>query len=154
MDLAKAVQIAALMVSPTVIVGIALHTPRLLRAAYGRVRERGADPALTPCNAPIEELAADLRRLLLRHDMLKRSPKEAVRVRRMVALEAAVSDCAADAARALGVACPERPTRGALPVPQLHRLLRALVDAGLVLPLDVDLMDVQRRDPGPGVATN
>lgn len=154
MDYVKAVQIAALMVSPTVIVGIALHTPRLFRAAYARVRERSADSALTPRNAPIEELAADLRRLLFRHDILKRSPSEAMRARRLVALEAAVADCAADAAKALGVAYPQRPTRGALPVPQLRRLLRALVDAGLVLPLDVDLVDVHRRDSGPGVATS
>lgn len=152
MDLAKAIQIAALMVSPTIIVGIGLHTPHLVRAAYRRLQDRGTDPSLTPNTAPIEELAADLRRLLLRHNILKRSPNEAMRVRRLVALEAAIADCATDAARALSVPHPYRPPRGSLPVPQLRQLLRALIAAGLVLPLEVDLVSAERHDPGPGVA--
>jgi hypothetical protein len=154
MDLVKAAQIVGVMLSPTLVIGAALHAPRAFRAVRARLVDRSTDPMLTPTNPPIEELAADLRRLLLRHEALKRSPKEAMRVRRLVALEAAISDCATDAARALGVPHLLRPARGALPIAQLRHLLRGLMDAGLVLPPDVDLVAADRRGPEPGVAHN
>lgn len=151
MDFFKTAQIVGLMVTPTVAVGLALYAPRLVRAVNVWLNERSVDSTLAPSNPPIEQLAADLRRLLLCHETLRRSPAEAMRVRRLVALEAAITDCAADAARALGVPHPERPARGALPTAQLRQLLQALMQAGLVLPPEVDLVAAQRRGPDPGV---
>lgn len=150
MDFVKAAQIVAVMVGPTVVIGMAIHAPRLFRAIQ-RLREPPEDPTLTPRNPPIEELAADLRRLLLRHEALKRSTGEAMRARRLVALEAAIADCAAEAALALGVPHPDRPARGALSVPALRRLLYALMDAGLMLPPDVALVAAHRPGPDPGI---
>jgi hypothetical protein len=148
MDFVKAAQIAGVMLSPTLLVGITLNGSRLLRRALNSRAEAKADPS----NPPIEKVAADLRRLLLRHETLRRAPNEAMRAHRLVALEAAISDCAIDAARALGVPYPDRAAREGLPTPQLRRLLRALCDAGLVLPPWVDLLAARRHGPDPGVA--
>ena len=69
-----------------------------------------------PIGPPIEQLAADLRRLLQRHDDLKRSTAVAMRAQKLRATEAAITDCAIDAARALDLPCPEEPgQRGARP---------------------------------------
>jgi hypothetical protein len=140
MDFVKALQIAAIMVTPTVVVGMVLHAPRVVRAVSNAIRERTEDSTMAPKAPPIEQLAADLRRLLLRHEQLKRTPGEAMRVRRLVALEAAIADCAIDAARALDLPYHPRPARGLLPVAQLRRLLKDLMTAGLVLPSGVDLL--------------
>lgn len=129
MDVAKAVQLVALLVSPTVVIAAALYLPRGLRALRRAVR---AEPA--PPNPPIEALAADLRRLLRRHQAQIRSPDGTARAVHRRALEGALTDCATEAARALGVPCPPRPERAPLSTADLDRLLRALADAGLVLP--------------------
>jgi hypothetical protein len=55
----------------------------------------------------------------------------------LTALEAALTDRALDAARALDVEVPERPRGAALPVPALRSLLHDLARSGVVLP-DVD----------------
>lgn len=56
-----------------------------------------------------------------------------MRAARLLAVRGAITDCAVDAARAVGV-LPPRAGRAPLPVPDLARLLRSLADAGLVLP--------------------
>lgn len=141
MDLTKIAQIVAVMLSPTLAIAVALHTPRAVRAVRNALRERAEQLAGPTATAPpIESLAADLRRLLLQHETLKATPDAAMRVKRLVALEAAITDCATEAARALGVPSPQRPARGPLPVTQLRRLLQALVNAGLVLPSGVSLL--------------
>jgi hypothetical protein len=126
-----------LMVTPTLAVAAALGSPALLRAMQRRRRQRPRGPADAPAPAPvrppIEQLAADLRRLLQRHDALKQSTDVAVRGRKLLALEAAITDCAVDAAGALDVPCPPRPGRAALATPALRRLLHALAAAGLVI---------------------
>jgi hypothetical protein len=128
-----------LMVTPTVAVAAALGSPALLRAIQRRRRRqqrpRGPAhaPAPAPVRPPIEQLAADLRRLLERHDALKQSTDVAVRGRKLLALEAAITDCAVDAAGALDVPCPPPAGRAALATPALRRLLHALADAGLVI---------------------
>ncbi len=88
----------------------------------------------------MEQIAADLRRLLWQHDTLMRSMDGAARARRMWALEAAITDRGTQAAQALGVPHPERPARGGYDKPQLRRLLRALAAEGLVLPPAVGLL--------------
>jgi hypothetical protein len=126
MDVAKAGQIVALMLSPTVVIAAALYLPRGLRALRRAVR-----PDPVPPNPPIEALAADLRRLLRQHEALTRSADGTARAVHLRALEDAITDCATDAARALGVPSPPR---APLSRADLGRLLRALAAAGLVLP--------------------
>jgi hypothetical protein len=135
MDLAKTGQIVALMVSPTVVIAAALYLPRGLRALRRAVR-----PEPAPANPPIEALAADLRRLLRRHEDLARSADGTARAVRLRALEGAITDCATDAARALGLPGPDRPDPAPLPAQDLARLLRALARAGLVLPSEIGLL--------------
>jgi hypothetical protein len=143
MDVAKASEIVVIMLSPTIAVGAAIYAPRVVRAVYRRVRRYDTDPR--PTQRPIEQVARDLRRLLGQHDTVRRSAGIAMRAQHLRALEAAITDCATEAALALGVSCPDRPARGSLPTPQLRRLLLDLADAGLVLPPAVGLMAADRR---------
>jgi hypothetical protein len=138
MDVARVGQIVLIMLSPTLAVAAAIYVPRALVAAWRAVNNR-SDPN-DPTGQPIEKLAADLRRLLQAHDELKHSPMLAKRAQRLRAVEAAITDCAAEAAQALAVPVPERPAHSGLPTPELRRLLRALADAGLALPPSSDLL--------------
>ena len=90
-----------------------------------------------PLGPPIEQLAADLRRLLRLHESLTVSAHLAMRAHRLWAVEAAIGMRAVEAARALDIAHrePERP--GALTRDELLQLLTALAAAGLVLPAKV-----------------
>ncbi len=133
MNVAEAGQFVVVMLAPTLLVGAGLLVPRVYRSARRLVKQRRVEEILAPQHPPIEHLAADLRRLLQRHDALKQSTDVAMRVRHLQALESAISDCATEAAQALGVPYPERHERSPLPIPELRRLLRALADAGLVL---------------------
>ena len=141
MQLAKATEIAALMLSPTLVIGAALYLPRCIRAVLRHVH---STPTAT--RPPIEELAADLRRLLRRHEALLRSETGAARAVHLRALEGAITDCATEAASALGLPCPARPAHAPLATPELRRLLRSLADAGLVLPPAIRLL---ASDPRP-----
>jgi hypothetical protein len=143
MDVAKAGQIVVVMLSPTLAVAAAIYVPRALGAVL-RMVGQGRHPE-RPGGPPIEELAADLRRLLHAHDSLKRSSSLAMRAHRLRAVEAAITDCATDAARALGVPVPQQPAHSGLPTRELRRLLRALADAGMVLPSSVDLLTNDRH---------
>ena len=144
MDVTKASEIVAIMLSPTLVVGALLYLPRGVRAVHRLVRSRTGTANPQPPRPPIEQLAADLRRLLGRHDSLRRSPEVAMRVQHMRALEGAITDCAVEAARALGLPCPDQPARGPLATPELRRLLRSLADAGLILPPSVGLLSDKR----------
>jgi hypothetical protein len=133
MDVAVAGQFALVFLLPTALLATGLAGPRAIRTLRRRVRHCRAADTARPAGPPIEHLAADLRRLLRRHDALKASPAVASRGRHLQAIEAAIADCAAEAARALGLACPERPRHAVLATADLRRLLRALTDAGLML---------------------
>jgi hypothetical protein len=141
MDVAKVSEIVVIMLSPTLVVAAVLYIPRGVRAVWRLARPDGH----TVAPIPIEELAADLRRLLRQHETLKQSPEVAMRAKHLRALEGAIADCATDAAHALGLPCPERPARNALPTAQLRELLRSLADAGLVLPPTVGLLAADKR---------
>jgi hypothetical protein len=113
--------------------------------AVRRARSRRADPSRQPTNPPIEEIAADLRRMLWRHDVFARSndtPSPAGRVR---ALENHITRRAVEAARALEVTHPDPPPFGGLNTAQLRRLLHDLRAEGLVLPPEVGLMAPDSR---------
>ncbi len=145
MDIGKAGQWTIIMAFPALAFGAAVHLPRAVRALYRMAQERAERQQPRPGGPPIEQLAADLRRLLHQHDAVRRSPDVVMRAHRLWALEGAITDCAIPAARALGLAHPEPPVRGGLPTPELRRLLRALADAGLVLPSGVGLLGADRH---------
>jgi hypothetical protein len=140
MDGAEIVELIALMLVPTVALGLAMRLPGLVVAVHRQVGGRRRSEPLAPRRPPIGVLAADLRRLLHEHETLVRSGDRLMRAPRLRALEAAITDCALEAARALEVPSPTPPAGGALPVPHLRRLLRALAQAGLVLPPEVALL--------------
>jgi hypothetical protein len=140
MDVAKAVELVVLILSPTLAVGALLHTPRAWRAIGRAVRGRRVRGELPIAGPPIERLAANLRRLLHIHEALRCSPDVAMRAHRLHALEWAITDCALETARALDIPAPQGYVRGALATPELRRLLRALADGGLVLPPAVGLL--------------
>jgi hypothetical protein len=136
MNVGEASQIVLVMLAPTLLAGGGLMAPRAVRTLRRRLRRRRAEYLLQPARPPIEQLAADLRRLLQRHEATRQATHLAMRARHLQAIEAAIGDCAIEAAHALGVAGPDRPAphrRAPLPTPELRQLLRALVDAGLVL---------------------
>jgi hypothetical protein len=139
MDIARAGQFLLLMLLPTLLVAAVLHLPRGIALVGRVVMGRDGSGPLQAAHPPIEQLAADLRRLVRRHEELMRSTDVAMRGRRLQALEAAIADCALDAARALELPRPDRPVHGTLAKPELGRLLHALREAGLVLPPAVSL---------------
>jgi hypothetical protein len=115
-------------------------------AVRGRASGQGGRRALEPPLAstpPIEQIAADLRRSLWRHDALVTAEPDSGRsVGQIRAMEVAISERAVQAARALDVRHPEPPMFGPLEIPRLRTLLRDLAAAGLVLPLQVHLLGV------------
>jgi hypothetical protein len=130
LDVAK---LALITVTPTLIGAVIIFAPRW----FGYLAEhwpRRADREPKPIGPPIEQLAADLRRLLRLHSELTASAHLAMRAHRLWAVEAAIGVRALEAAKALGVPHrePERP--GALNRIELCSLLHALGAAGLVLP--------------------
>jgi len=139
---AGADQIALLL---ALLFGLGFCVHRGIRGLRRRARSRRVDPNLQPANPPIEEIAADLRRMLWQHDLFARSndiPRPAGRLR---ALEVRMTRRAVQAARALDVAHPDPPAFGGLDTAQLRRLLRDLETEGLVLPPEVGLMAPDSR---------
>src|SRR3982750_524479 len=104
------------------------------------LQERDEQSRPHPAGPPIEQLAADLRRLIHQHHAVKVAPDVVMRAHRLYAIEGALPDCAMQAAVALGVPHPAVPPHSALTATELRRLLRALADAGLVLPTGVGLL--------------
>jgi hypothetical protein len=94
---------------------------------------------MRPANPPIEQIAADLRRMLWTHDRALRTRPIATTEKRVRALEAAISASAVQAARALEVSHPKPAPYSGLETSQLRRLLQALRAEGLALPADVGL---------------
>lgn len=129
-------KLALIIATPTLIGASIAYAPRwcaLLAEAWPH-RE---DQEPQPIGPPIQQLAADLRRLLRLHGQLTASAHLAMRAHRLWAVEAAIAVRAIEAAKALEVPHrePERP--GALSRSELSALLHALAAAGLVLPANV-----------------
>jgi hypothetical protein len=139
MDAVRVSEILVLMLFPALAAEALWHLPRGIRRARRLVRER-SEPDVQPTHPPIEVIAADLQRLLQRHEATRRSPGVAMRGRHLRALEGAITDCATEAALALGLPCPDLPANGMLATPELRQLLRALAGAGLTLPPAIGLM--------------
>ncbi|WP_433383323.1 hypothetical protein ACQPZX_21025 [Actinoplanes sp. CA-142083] len=132
-DVGKLVLIVA---TPTLLGAALVCAPRWWGAAAEYFEARRPKPP-QPIGPPIEQLSADLRRLLRLHGSLTASAAVAMRAHRLWAVEAAIAVRATEAARALDIPHrePERP--GALRRDELVALLRALSAAGLVLPTKV-----------------
>jgi hypothetical protein len=129
-------KLVLIILAPTLIGGVAVTAPRWWGAISRAWPERRSrDPK--PLGPPIEQLAADLRRLLRLHAELTASAHLAMRAHRLWAVEAAIGVRVVEAANALDVPHrePERP--GALTREELCALLYSLGDAGLVLPAKV-----------------
>jgi hypothetical protein len=157
----KAGEIVILMLAPTLLIGAAVRGPRIARAVLLRLADRRARNNPQPTRPPIEQLAADLRRLLWLHhttkqatDALRRRERPgdpdttvivAIRTRRLWAMEGAIARCATQAADALDVAHPDMPLHSGLGTSHLRRLLRNLAEAGLVLPPTVGLLGPDER---------
>jgi hypothetical protein len=129
-------RLVSLVLAPAaVVVGGGLGLLGVRRIAVRRRVGAGAEPV----NAPIEQVAADLRRLVRQHDLAVRSLVP-VSAKRLWALELAITRRATQAARALEVPHPDPPAYRGLDPQQLGRLLRALAAEGVVLPRTVGLM--------------
>ncbi len=92
MDIGKAGQWTIIMAFPALAFGAAVHLPRAVRALYRMAQERAERQQPRPGGPPIEQLAADLRRLLHQHDAVRRSPDVVMRAHRLWALEGALAD--------------------------------------------------------------
>jgi hypothetical protein len=136
MNVPPAAQLLLLALTPTLLGAVVICAPKWWAALARLRREREPEPLL-PAGLPIEQLAADLRRLLRLHDELTVSAHLAMRAHRLWAVEAAIGVRAVEAARALGVACREPDVPGGLNRVELRQLLIALTEAGLVLPATV-----------------
>jgi hypothetical protein len=134
---AEAAQIVLLL---ALLSGVGFWVHRGIRMRRRRVRSHRAERNLRSTNPPIEEITADLRRMLWRHDMFARSNDTPVPAGRVRALEIRITRRAVQAARALEVAHPDPPAYGGLDTGQLRHLLHDLMAEGLVLPPEVGLM--------------
>lgn len=136
MSLLDVGKLALITVTPTLIGAAVVYTPRwwavLSRAWAGRIAE---EPR--PIGPPIEQLAADLRRLLRLHEELTRSAHVAMLAHRLWAVEAAIGARAVEAARALDVPHRKPEQFEMLTRAELRQLLHALAQAGLALPAPV-----------------
>jgi hypothetical protein len=130
LDVGKLAIIAA---TPTILGAAVIYAPKWCGAIARHWPER-VDDTPRPEGLPIEQLAADLRRLLRLHDELTVSAHHAIRAHRLWAVEAAIGVRAVEAARALDVPHPEPTMPGELTCGELHELLRSLAASGLVLP--------------------
>jgi hypothetical protein len=138
-------EIVILALSPTLAYGMGCWAKRGVRAARRRTSTRRDERAMRSPNQPIEQIAADLRRMLRTHDGVVRTRHIATTDRRVRALEAAISTSAVQAARALEVSHPQPAPYGGLETSQLRQLLQALRAEGLVLAADVGLTQPDSR---------
>jgi hypothetical protein len=136
MNVTPAAQLLLLALTPTLVGAAVITAPRWC-AAIGRCLPERRSDGPAPVGLPIEQLAADLRRLLRLHDELTASAHLAMRAHRLWAIEAAIGVRAAEAAQALDVPHQEPTVVGGVDRAELRRLLLALADAGLVLPTTV-----------------
>ena len=109
-DVGKLVLIVA---TPTLLGAAVVCAPRWWAAASDYWEARRPHPP-QPIGPPIEQLAADLRRLLCLHGALTASATPAMRAHRLWAVEAAIAVRAIEAARALEIPHREPDMPGAL----------------------------------------
>jgi hypothetical protein len=126
-------KLVLIVLTPTLLGAAVVWAPKYCAAATAYWEKHRPHPP-EPLGPPIQQLAADLRRLLRLHGSLTASATLAMRAHRLWAVEAAIAVRAVEAARALEVPHREPDQPGALRRDELTALLRALGSAGLVLP--------------------
>ncbi|MCY1139717.1 hypothetical protein OWR29_17080 [Actinoplanes sp. Pm04-4] len=136
MNVWDVVKLALIVATPTLLGALVVFAPKWCGAIADRWHAARPQPP-EPFGPPIEQLAADLRRLLRLHSELTASAHLAMRAHRLWAVEAAIGTRGIEAARALGLEHPELGPHEALSRNQLHDLLMRLAAAGLVLPARV-----------------
>ncbi|GAB2574714.1 hypothetical protein Aab01nite_15320 [Paractinoplanes abujensis] len=136
MDFWDVAKLALIVATPTLLGALVIYAPKWCGAVADRWEAARPRPP-APYGPPIEQLAADLRRLLRLHSELTASAHLAMRAHRLWAVEAAIGTRAVEAARALGLPHPEPGRHDTLTRRQLHDLLMRLAAAGLVLPAKV-----------------
>ena len=129
-------KLALIVATPTLLGAVVVYAPKWCSFVAEQWEQHRPHPP-QPDGPPIEQLAADLRRLLRLHGELVASAHLAMRAHRLWAVEAAIAVRAIEAARALDVPHREPEMPGALSRAELIELLRALASAGLVLPAKV-----------------
>jgi len=132
MSLLDVGKLALITVTPTLIGAVVVYAPKWY-AAVSRAWPDRAEREPKPLGPPIEQLAADLRRLLRLHEEMTRSAHIAMRAHRLWAIEAAIGIRAIEAAQALDIPHREPEPPETLGRVELAQLLHALADAGLVL---------------------
>jgi len=128
-------KLALITVTPTLIGAVVIYTPRWWAALVRAWPHRAEQPQ--PTGPPIEQLAADLRRLLRLHEELTGSAHAATLAHRLWSVEAAIGARAIEAARALDVPHREPGQPEMLTLTELTHLLHELARAGLILPTPV-----------------
>lgn len=136
MDVWDVGKLALIVAAPTLLGAVVVYAPKWCGAIADRWEAARPRPP-EPLGPPIEQLAADLRRLLRLHSELTTSAHLAMRAHRLWAVEAAIGTRAVEAAQALGVPHPELVRHETLTRRQLHDLLMRLSAAGLLLPARV-----------------
>ncbi|MEV0900106.1 hypothetical protein [Actinoplanes sp. NPDC049802] len=136
MTLVDAGKIIIILAAPGAVMAGVCYAPRWCAALTDHWRQRHP-PEPAPYGPPIEQLAADLRRLLRLHGELAASAHSAMCAHRVWAVEAAIGARAIEAAAALGVPHPDQSRAAALTRTELSALLTRLAAAGLVLPARV-----------------
>ena len=126
MSLLDVGKLALITVTPTLIGAVVVYTPRWWAALVEAWPHRAEVPQ--PIGPPIEQLAADLRRLLRLHEELTNSAHIAMLAHRLWAVEAA---------RALDVPHRRPEHFEMLSRTELTELLHELARAGLTLPTPV-----------------
>jgi len=129
-------KLALITVTPTLIGAAIVYSPRWCAAVAEAWSRRTAEQP-QPLGPPIEQLAADLRRLLRLHEELTRSAHMAMLAHRLWAVEAAIGARAVEAARALEVPHRTPEHLEILTRAELTQLLLDLAHAGLTLPTPV-----------------
>ena len=129
-------KLTLIVATPTLLGALVVCAPRWCRLVADKWESRRPAPP-TPLGPPIEQLAADLRRLLRLHGEIASSAHLGMRAHRLWAVEAAIGARAVEAARALDVPHRDPGLLGTLTRAELLALLNALAAAGLVLPAKV-----------------
>ncbi len=137
MSLLDVGKLALITVTPTLIGAVVVYSPRWC-AKIAETWSRRREQEQKPIGPPIEQLAADLRRLLRLHEELTRSAHIAMLAHRLWAVEAAIGTRAVEAAQALDVPHRKPGQLEILTRAELAQLLHALSRAGLALPVLVE----------------
>src|SRR4051812_12205746 len=114
-----------LLLSPALLIAPGLRSRRGDRAERATSPHSTHRASLLPGNAPIEQIAADLRLMLWKYEILARSNDRQIPAGRLRALEVQISHRAGEAARALDLDHPSPPVFGGFDPGQLRPLLRA-----------------------------